>query len=134
MLEYKSHRKDKISSEKNFGVVFAVFFVLLFFYYIFFENYYIFSFLLIAVIFLFFSYIYPRIFFIPNILWFKIGLILGRIISPIIIIILFYLVISPSGLILKIFNKKLIDKNIDKNKNTYWIKRIKSITTMKNQF
>lgn len=43
--------------------------------------------------------------------------------SQVILVVLFYLVITPLGLILKIFGKDLLDLKIEKNKNSYWVPR-----------
>ena len=69
-----------------------------------------------------------------NKLWFKLGMILGAIISPIVMGIVFFLVVTPTGFILRIMGKDLLNKKYDKEKETYWIKRDSSIGTMKRQF
>ena len=69
-----------------------------------------------------------------NQLWFKFGMILGAIISPIVMGIVFFLVVTPTGLILRIMGKDLLNKKYDKKKRTYWIKRDTLIGTMKRQF
>ena len=66
--------------------------------------------------------------------WFKFGLVLGKIISPIIMGFVFFIVVTPIGLILKIMGKDIINKKYDKKKSTYWIKRSAPIGTMKRQF
>ena len=69
-----------------------------------------------------------------NQLWFNFGMILGAIISPIVMGIVFFLVVTPTGFILRIMRKDLLNKKYDKEKETYWIKRNASIGTMKRQF
>ena len=69
-----------------------------------------------------------------NKVWFKIGIFLGNLVAPIIMGIIFFLVVTPIGLIMKIIGKDLLQKKYDKKKGTYWIKRDKSISTMKRQF
>ena len=64
----------------------------------------------------------------------KFGMILGAIISPIIMGIIFFLVVTPTGLILRIMGKDLLNKKYDKKKKSYWIKRDKYSSTMKQQF
>ena len=61
-------------------------------------------------------------------------MILGSIISPIVMGIIFFLVVTPIGFILRILGKDLLNKKYDKEKETYWIKRDTSIGTMKRQF
>ena len=69
-----------------------------------------------------------------NKLWFKFGMILGAIIAPIVMGIVFFLIITPIGLFMKTIGKDLLKKKFDKKKTTYWIIRDKSISTMKKQF
>ena len=69
-----------------------------------------------------------------NRLWFKFGILLGSIIAPIVMGVIFFLVVTPIGLFMKIFGKDLLRIKHDKNKNSYWIKKDKSSGTMKQQF
>jgi len=68
-----------------------------------------------------------------NKLWFKFGLLLGSIISPIVMGIVFFIVITPISLIMKILGKDLLNLNKNKN-NSYWIEKTGPKSTMKNQF
>ena len=70
----------------------------------------------------------------PNYLWFKFGILLGRIVSPIIMALIFYLIIFPTGLLLRLFRKDVLGLRFDKNKKTYWISRDEPMQSMKNQF
>ena len=134
MLEIKKYQKVRIKSEKNFGIVFSFFFIIVFLYYAFFKDQNFYWLISVSFFFLLFSFIKPNIFYLPNKVWFKIGIILGYIITPIILFIIFYFIITPYGIVVKIFNKNLLNKKIDKNKKTYWITRNTSINTMKDQF
>ena len=69
-----------------------------------------------------------------NKLWFKFGMILGAIIAPIVMGVVFFLVITPIGLTMRIMGKDILRKRYDKKKETYWIKRDKLVSTMKKQF
>ena len=69
-----------------------------------------------------------------NRLWAKFGIILGAIIAPIVMGVVFFLVITPIGLVMKIIGKDLLSIKYDKKKETYWIKRDKPTSTMKQQF
>jgi hypothetical protein len=55
--------------------------------------------------------------------WMMLALILGWLMSRVILIILFYLVLTPIGLVAKIFGKRFLELKIDKNAETYWEKR-----------
>lgn len=134
MLEIKKYQKVSINSEKNFGIVFSFFFIIVFSYYAFFKDKNFYWLIYVSFFFLLFSFIKPNIFYLPNKIWFKIGIILGYIITPIILFIMFYFIITPYGFVVKIFKKNLLNKKIDKNKKTYWITRNSSINTMKDQY
>ena len=69
-----------------------------------------------------------------NRLWAKFGIILGSIIAPIVMGVVFFLVVTPIGLVMKIIGKDLLSIKYDKKKETYWIKRGKPTSTMKQQF
>ena len=74
------------------------------------------------------------IFIIPNKLWFKLGMLLGAIIAPIIMALLYLFIVTPTGIIMRLFNKDLLNQKINKSKKSYWIKRKEPINSMKNQY
>ena len=68
-----------------------------------------------------------------NKVWFKFGLLLGKIISPLIMGIIFFLVVTPIGIIMRLFRKDLLNLKYNKN-STYWVEKKEPKSTMKNQF
>lgn len=66
--------------------------------------------------------------------WIKFGNVLGLINSKIILGLLFFVVITPMGVIMRIFGKDLLAKKVDKNKSTYFVKRTIQPGSMSNQF
>ena len=94
--------KIKKSSEKFFGLVFGSFFLILSFYYL--INYKKFNLILITIslFFFIFTYIYPRVFVLPNKIWIKFGDLLGKIISPVIMFFLYFTIIFITSIILRI--------------------------------
>ena len=68
-----------------------------------------------------------------NIIWFKFGMFLGKIVSPLIIGLIFFLVVTPTGIIMKILGKDLL-KLKKNNKKSYWIDRTNFKSNMKDQF
>ena len=68
-----------------------------------------------------------------NILWFKFGKLLGSIVAPIVMGIVFFVVVTPIGFIMKIIGKDLLNNKYNNNKS-YWINRDKTKSTMKQQF
>ena len=125
--------KIKVGSNKSFGIVFFVVFLIIGLYPLINEdNVRIWS-IVISIIFLILGLINSQILTPLNILWFKFGMLLGRFVSPIVMGLVFFLVVTPTGLIMKLFNKDLL--KLRKNKNSsYWIKRPETKSEMKNQF
>lgn len=123
----------KINSNKSFGIVFFVFFLIIGLYpLINQDNLKIWS-IIISIIFLILGLINSQILTPLNILWFKFGMLLGRFVSPIVMGLVFFLVVTPTGLIMRLFNKDLL--KLRKNKNSsYWIKKPETKSEMKNQF
>ena len=70
----------------------------------------------------------------PNKLWFKLGLLLGAIVAPIVMGIIFFLTVTPIGIIMRLFGKDIINQKIKKTAKSYWIKRKKTVSSMKDQF
>ena len=66
-------------------------------------------------------------------IWIKFGELLGKVIAPLVLSIIYFIVITPIGLLLRIFGKDLLGTKL-LDKKSYWIKREKDIGPMKNQF
>ena len=89
--------------------------------------------ILISLFFLIFGLINSKILSPFNKAWIKFGEILGSIIAPIIMSMIFFLIVTPIGLILKMFHKDLLNLKFNQNK-TYWMKKDKTIQSMDKQF
>ncbi len=125
--------KIKVGSNKSFGIVFFVFFLIIGLYPLINDDDIRIWSIVISIIFLLLGLINSQILTPLNILWFKFGMLLGRFVSPIVMGLVFFLVVTPTGLIMKLFNKDLL--KLRKNKNSsYWIKRPETKSEMKNQF
>jgi len=74
----------------------------------------------------------PNLFRFLNILWIKFGILLGKIISPVIMSIVFFLVVTPVGIFVRLTKKDVM--RLKKKDNSYWINRENKIQTMKKQF
>ena len=127
--------KIKISSNRNFGLIFSLFFLIISLWN-FRGNFqevrilpFCFSIIFFTLGLLNSKYLTPL-----NKIWFKFGLLLGNIVSPIIMGFVFFLVITPTSFIMKIIGKDLLKKKFNKSKKTYWLKYEKSSETMKRQF
>ena len=123
----------KRSSNRGFGIVFfAVFFLVAFYPLVNSGEIRIWS-LTISVIFLILGLFDSKILTPLNNLWFKFGIFLGKIISPLIMGIIFFFVVTPIGLIMRLLRKDLLNLKYNKNKS-YWIKNNGPKSKMKNQF
>jgi len=125
--------KVKIGSNRSFGIVFFIFFLIIGTYPIFFQGELRIWSLIVSIIFLLLGIINSRFLTPLNLLWFKFGMLLGRIVSPIVMGLVFFLVVTPTGIIMRILNKDLL-KLKKKNTKTYWIERSSIKSDMKNQF
>ena len=134
MFENKSHHKIKAGTERGFGLIFSAVFVIIGLYPVLQGQDIRLWALIIALIFLFFGIFLPKALIVPNKLWFKFGILLGAIVSPIIMGIIFFLVVTPTGIIMRLFGKDLLRQKLYKSKKSYWIKNKNSLDSMKNQF
>ena len=134
MSENNQNIEIKIGSEKSFGFVFSVFFLVIALIPLLLNNEIRVWALLIAILFFLLANIVPKVFIIPNKLWFKLGLALGGLVAPIIIGFVYFTIVLPTGLIMKLIRKDLIGiKKQDKAKS-YWISRNETGSSMKNQY
>ena len=134
MFENISHNKIKAGTERGFGLVFATVFVIIGLYPVLQgQDIRLWPFI-IAFIFLFFGIFLPKALIVPNKLWFKFGILLGAIVSPIIMGIIFFLAVIPTGIIMRLIGKDILNQKIKKSVKSYWIKRKENIGSMKNQF
>jgi hypothetical protein len=123
----------KLSSNRSFGVVFFIVFLLIGLYPLLKGNDLRIWSLIISFIFLALGLINSKILTPLNRLWFKFGLLLGKFISPIIMGIIFFIVVTPIGIIMRLFKKDLLNLKFNKKK-TYWIDKKGPKSKMKNQF
>ena len=126
--------KIKISSNRSFGLVFFLVFLVISLWPLIHEGQIRIWSIVIAIVFLVLGLMNSKLLTPLNKLWFKFGIILGAIIAPISMGVVFFLVITPIGLTMRIMGKDLLRKKYDKKKETYWIKRDKPVNTMKKQF
>jgi len=115
-----------------FGILFSIIFLLISVYPLFKnENLNIWS-LLIAIVLLLITILKPSIFRPLNKIWIKFGVFLGKFISPIIMFIIFFAVVTPTGILMKIFRKDTM--NLKSNRSSYWINRSSKPGKMNKQF
>ena len=127
--------KIKMSSNRNFGLVFFIVFLLIAFwpFQANLDQIKIWP-LCLSLIFLVLGLLNSKLLTPLNKIWTRFGVILGIIVSPIIMSFIFFLVLTPIGLFIKILGRDLLNKKYDKKAKSYWIKRNVPIGTMKRQF
>ena len=126
-------KKIKVGSNRSFGVVFSIVFLILALLPLINGNSIRIWSVILSLIFFILGLLNSNILFPLNRIWFKFGIILGGIVSPIIMGLVFFLVVTPTSLILRLFKKDVL--SLKKNDSmTYWIKKLDKKSKMKNQF
>ena len=123
----------KINSNKSFGIVFFIVFLIIAFYPLLIDGSVRVWSLIISIIFLVLGLLNSRLLTPLNKIWIRFGLLLGRIVSPLVMCVIFFVVVTPIGLIMRIFNKDLLNLKFNNDKS-YWIKKTGPKSKMKNQF
>ena len=123
----------KIGSNRSFGIVFFVVFLLISTYPLINGDELRLWSLIISIVFLFLGLLNSKILNPLNKLWFKFGIFLGKIISPLVMGIIFFLVVTPIGLLMRLLNKDLLNLRFNNN-GSYWIEKTEPKSKMKNQF
>ena len=123
----------RISSNRSFGLVFFVVFLVIALYPLTHNGEIRAWSAIISLIFLLLGLLNSKILSPLNKLWFKFGIFLGKLISPLIIGIIFFLVVTPIGLIMRLFGKDVLNLKYNKN-HSYWIEKNGPKSKMKNQF
>ena len=126
----------KISANRSFGVVFFFVFLIIGIYFFLKHSHFSFVIFGISTIFLILGIFNSKLLFPFNYVWFKFGVLLSRIMSPIILGLVFFLVVTPIAIIAKVFGKDFLRLNKKKNKKktTYWIVEKDINKSMKDQF
>ena len=123
----------KISSNRSFGIVFFSIFLLISLYPLLKGSDLRIWSLLISFVFLALGLINSNLLTPLNKLWFKFGLFLGKIISPLIMGAIFFIVVTPIGILMRLLKKDLLNLKYEK-KESYWVEKIEPKSKMKNQF
>jgi len=131
----KFPKVEKISSNRSFGLLFFIVFIIVAFW----------SFrgsvdqikfwsIVLSLIFLILGLVNSKLLTPLNKLWHYLGIILGLIVSPVVMGLIYFLVVSPIGFIMRLLGKDLLKLKSSKNSKSYWINKDKLKGTMKNQF
>ena len=130
----RNNSKIKVNSNRSFGIVFFFVFLIISLWPLTNENPLRVWSVFVAIFFLILGLMNSKLLTPLNKLWLKFGIFLGSIVSPIIMGIVYFLVVTPTGLFMRFLGKDLLKKDKVKNVSTYWIKRDKQKSSMKRQF
>lgn len=125
--------KNDIPTNRNFGFVFSLFFIIIFLYLYILKSLFILTLFILSFIFLFLGILNSKILSPLNFFWMYFGKLLGSIIAPIIMLTIYILLVIPIGFLLRLFNKDILKIKIKKNLSSYWDDR-KYQHDMKDQF
>ena len=134
MSEFDHNIEVEIGSEKNFGIVFGCVAVIIGCYPLLHGEGVRLWALGAAGIFFFFAFFLPSLLKLPNKLWHKFGMLIGAVIAPLAMAVVYFLTIMPIGLLLRLTGRDPLLKKLDKNEGSYWIRRTEPIGSMKKQF
>jgi hypothetical protein len=132
--EHTSHTAVEVGTERSFGVVFAIVFLIIGLWPLMGERGPRWWAIAIAAVFLVSGFLFPKLLKPLNWLWFKFGMLLGAIIAPIVMSLIYFIAVVPTGLIMRARGKDLLNTRLDPDAESYWIPREGPPGSMKNQF
>tara|TARA_B100000282_G_scaffold143879_1_gene103398 strand:- start:129 stop:509 length:381 start_codon:yes stop_codon:yes gene_type:complete len=125
---------NKKSSNKSFGILFFVVFLGLGLWPLTNDNSPNIYLIIISIIFLILGLLNSKLLSPLNSFWIKFGELLGKIIAPVVMAIIYFLILTPISLMVRLFGKDLLGVKFSKQLKTYWIKRKKDLGSMNKQF
>ena len=125
---------NKKSSNKSFGILFFVVFLGLGLWPLTNDNNPNIYLIIISIIFLILGLLNSKLLSPLNSFWIKFGELLGKIIAPVVMVIIYFLILTPISLIVRLFGKDLLGLKFSKQLKTYWMKRKKDLGSMDKQF
>ena len=125
---------NKINKKNNitFGILFFIFFIIIGFYPLISVGVIRIWSIVLSLVFLIITIIRPNLFSFLNRLWIQFGIFLGKIISPIVMGLVFFFVVTPTGVLLRILKKDVM--GLKRGATSYWINREDKLQSMKKQF
>ena len=124
---------EKISSNRSFGILFSIVFAAIAFWPLLnLGEIRVWS-VIVSAIFLLLGLINSKLLYPLNLIWVKFGELIGKIVAPLVMALIFFIILTPIGLFLRLIGKDLLNIKLNNNK-TYWIKRDKKPGSMKRQF
>ena len=123
-----------MGSERSFGFVFAIVFAIIGLWPLMSDGGVRIWSMAVAVVFVGLAIFVPNSLKWPNKIWFKFGMLLGAVIAPLVMMLLYFVAVTPTGLIMRLLRKDLLRTKYDRAADSYWLQRSKPPGTMKNQF
>ena len=127
-------QKEKLPSNRNFGLVFFVFFLIIGLWPLLGTNEIRYWSIFFSIIFFLLGITNSKLLNPLNKIWFNFGILLGKMISPLVMGIIFFLVVTPIGVIMRVFGKDILSLKYNKKNKSYWIEKNGPKSKMKNQF
>ena len=134
MSDHISHIEVRQGSERGFGIVFAVVFGLFGIWPVLSAEPPRLVLIFVAALFLLLAFLAPKLLRIPNKLWLKLGMLIGAVVAPIVMGLVYFVAVLPTGLWIRLRGKDLLSVKIDKSAKSYWIERTEKMQSMRNQF
>ena len=122
-----------MSSNRSFGLLFFIVFIIIGLWPLKNDLELNYIFIGISIIFLILGLMNSKILTPLNKIWVKFGELIGKIVAPLVMALIFFIILTPIGLFLRLIGKDLLNVKLNNNK-TYWIKRDKKPGSMKRQF
>ena len=122
------------SSNKSFGLLFFIVFLIIAFWPLLNNSSPNILFLILAIFFLILGLINSRILTPFNKAWIKFGEVLGSVVAPLVMVAIYFIVLTPLSFLIRIFGKDLLKLKFDKKINSYWIEKEKKLGSMDKQF
>ena len=124
----------KSSSDKSFGILFFIVFLIIGLWPLFFSEKIRLWSLIVSISFLLIAFIKPSLLSTLNKIWIKIGYLLGKLIAPIVMALIFFTLVTPISFLVRCFKKDLLNLSFSKQDVSYWKKREKKIVSMDKQY
>ena len=122
------------SSTRGFGIVFFIFFLAIGLYPLLNDEHIIVWSLILSLVFLTLGLMNSAALAPLNFVWYKFGLFLGKFVSPIVINLIYFLIVFPTSIFLRIFKKNYLHIKYEEDKKTYWLNIDNEDSSMKDQF
>lgn len=134
MSDTQHHSSVTAGSEKSFGIVFAIVFAIVGLWPVINGGEIRIPVIIVAGVFLALAFIFPKILKYPNLLWFKFGLLLGAVVAPVVMALVYFVTIVPFGATLRLMGKDILGVRFDPKAESYWVTRDTPTGSMKNQY